>query len=60
MGVVLILTPIVVGSWPIISAAVVAAAAGLGLQISGQGKSARLSFSMKAGERSTQRRVRPT
>lgn len=33
MGVVLILTPVVVGSWPVISAAVVAAAAGLGLTV---------------------------
>jgi len=34
MGVVIILTPIVIGSWPVISAAVTAAAAGLGLNVS--------------------------
>lgn len=34
MGIVIILTPIVIGSWPIISAAVTAAAAGLGLNVS--------------------------
>jgi len=34
MGVVIILTPIVIGSWTVISAAVTAAAAGLGLNVS--------------------------
>jgi hypothetical protein len=33
MGVVMILAPVVVGSWPVISAAVAAAAAGLGLTV---------------------------
>ena len=34
MGVVIILTPVVIGSWPVIAAAVTAAAAGLGLNVS--------------------------
>lgn len=34
MGVVIVLTPVVIGSWPIITAAVTAAAAGLGLNVS--------------------------
>jgi hypothetical protein len=34
MGVVIILTPIVIGSWPVIAAAVTAAAAGFGLNVS--------------------------
>ncbi|MHC4961236.1 MAG: hypothetical protein ACYTGA_03830 [Planctomycetota bacterium] len=33
MGVVIILTPVVIGSWPVIAAAVTAAAAGLGLNV---------------------------
>lgn len=40
MGVVIILTPVVVGSWPIIASAVAAAAAGLGLTISEEAKDA--------------------
>ena len=31
MGFIIVLTPIVIGSWPVISAAVTAAAVGLGL-----------------------------
>ena len=34
MGVIIILTPVVIGSWPVIAAAVTAAAAGLGLNVS--------------------------
>jgi hypothetical protein len=34
MGIVIVLTPVVIGSWPIITAAVTAAAAGLGLTVS--------------------------
>lgn len=34
MGVVIILTPVIIGSWPVITAAVTAAAAGLGLNVS--------------------------
>ena len=33
MGIVIILTPVVIGSWPVIAAAVTAAAAGLGLNV---------------------------
>lgn len=34
MGVIIVLTPVVIGSWPVITAAVTAAAAGLGLNVS--------------------------
>lgn len=34
MGVIIILTPVVIGSWPVITAAVAAAAAGIGLNVS--------------------------
>jgi hypothetical protein len=40
MGIVLILAPVVVGSWPLVSAAVVAAAAGLGLTVGQEVKEA--------------------
>jgi hypothetical protein len=49
MGVVLILTPVVVGSWPLIASAVTAAAAGLGLAVSEEVKdSVRESSQQKA------------
>jgi len=40
MGVVIVLTPVVIGSWPVIAAAVTAAAAGLGLNVSEKVKEA--------------------